>query len=103
MTKGDAASWKENSWYAKLMKLIRQTRIVPSGLTKKSEMQSKKSFEPFNGPGDALEEMKSLRMASNGRVRVRVYNLIRTSCISGNHGFVLGDAPDSPTEAGNDL
>ena len=28
----------------------------------------KKLFEPFNGPGDALEEMKQLRMANNSNI-----------------------------------
>ena len=32
----------------------------------------KKSFEPFDGPGDALEEIKNLRMANNGNINEHV-------------------------------
>ena len=32
----------------------------------------KKSFEPFDGPGDALGKMKTLRIASNSNINEHV-------------------------------
>ena len=57
ITEGDAASWKEE---------FLARKMDEADWARKDMV--KKSFEPFDGPGNALEEMKTLRMASNGNI-----------------------------------
>ena len=52
------------------MKLIKPTRTL--GSFKEVQDVIKKSFEPFGGPGDTLEEMKNLQMTSNSNINKHV-------------------------------
>ena len=66
----------------------------------------KKSFKPFDGPGDTLEEIKNLRTANNGNINEHIAKfkkLIWISCISGSHGFIQGNTHYLPPETGDDL
>ena len=68
MTKGDAASWKEEFLVRKIKEADQAKKDLALGIFHKVRDAVKKSFEHFNGPGDALEEMKTLRMTSNGNI-----------------------------------
>ena len=65
MTEGDAASWKEEFLAWKIKEAKKNDTDLKLGTFKEVKEMIKKSFKPFDGPGDALEEMKRLRMANN--------------------------------------
>ena len=68
MTEGDAASWKKEFLARKIDKADQAEKDVTLGTFCEVKDAVKKSFEPFDGPGDTLKEMKTLRMASNGNI-----------------------------------
>ena len=68
MTEGDAASWKEEFLARKIDEAEKNNTDLKLGTFKEVKETIKKSFEPFDGPGDALEEMKRLRMANNSNL-----------------------------------
>ena len=68
MTEGDAASWKEEFLARKIEEAEKNDTDLKLGTFKEVKEMIKKLFEPFNGPGDALEEMKQLRMANNSNI-----------------------------------
>ena len=72
MTEGDAAFWKEKFLARKMDEADQAKKDLTLGTFHKVKDMVKKSFKPFNGPGDALEEMKTLRMASNGNINEHV-------------------------------
>jgi Ty3 transposon capsid-like protein/Zinc knuckle len=60
MNEGDAASWKEQ--------LLEDAMALPSldlGTWKEFKENLEEAFKPYDAPGDALEEMKTLRMGNN--------------------------------------
>jgi Ty3 transposon capsid-like protein/Zinc knuckle len=60
MNEGDAASWKEQ--------LLEDAMALPSldlGTWKRFKDNLEEAFKPYDAPGDALEEMKTLRMGNN--------------------------------------
>jgi hypothetical protein len=60
MNEGDAASWKEQ--------LLEDAMALPSldlGTWTQFKASLEDSFKPYDAPGDALEEMKALRMGNN--------------------------------------
>ena len=59
---GDAAAWKEEFLEDKAKK---STAAIDLGTYAQFLQDIKKAFEPFNAPGDALEELKNLRMGNN--------------------------------------
>ena len=65
MTEGDAASWKEEFLARKIEEAEKNNMDLKLGTFKEVKETIKKSFEPFDRPGDALEEMKRLRMANS--------------------------------------
>ena len=68
MTEGDAASWKEEFLARKIEEAEKNDTDLKLGTFKEVKETIKKSFEPFDGPGDALKEMKCLRMANNSNI-----------------------------------
>ena len=60
MMEGDAASWKEEFLARKIDEAEKNDTDLKLGTFKEVKETIKKSFEPFDGPGDALEEMKCL-------------------------------------------
>ena len=68
MTEGDAASWKEEFLARKINEAEKNDTDLKLGTFKEVKETIRKSFEPFDGPGDALEEMKRLRMANNSNI-----------------------------------
>ena len=62
MNDGDAASWKEQ-----LLEEAMGKDEFTLGTWKVFEKDLKEAFEPYDAPGDALEEMKNLRMG-NGTI-----------------------------------
>ena len=68
MTEGDAASWKEEFLAWKIEEAKKNDTDLKLGTFKEVKETIKKSFEPFDGPGDALEEMKCLQMANNSNI-----------------------------------
>ena len=72
MTEGDATSWKEEFLARKIDEADQAKKDLALGTFHKVRDVVKKSFEPFDEPGDALEEMKTLRMASNGNINEHV-------------------------------
>ena len=60
MNDGDTASWKEQLLEDALAK-----DIFTLGTWATFEKDLKEVFQPYNAPGDALEEMKTLQMGSN--------------------------------------
>ena len=72
MTEGDAASWKEEFLARKIEEAEKNNMDLKLGTFKEVKEMIKKSFKPFDGPGDALEEMKRLRMANNSNINEHV-------------------------------
>ena len=68
MTKGGTASWKEEFLACKTDECNKANKDLTLRSYKEVQDAIKKIFKPFDGPGDALEEMKSLWMASNGNI-----------------------------------
>ena len=68
MTEEDTASWKEESLAQKIEEAEKNDTNLKLGTFKEVKETIKKSFEPFDGPGDALEEMKCLQMANNSNI-----------------------------------
>ena len=68
MMEGDAASWKEEFLARKIEEAKKNDTDLKLGTFKEVKETIKKSFEPFDGPGDALKEMKHLRMANNSNI-----------------------------------
>ena len=60
MTEGDTASWKEEFLARKIEEAEKNDTDLKLGTFKEVKDMIKKLFEPFDGPGDALEEMKRL-------------------------------------------
>ena len=60
MNDGDAASWKEQLLEDALAK-----DIFTLGTWATFEKDLKEAFQPYDTPGDALEEMKTFRMGNN--------------------------------------
>ena len=60
MTERDAASWKEEFLVQKIDEADKADKDLALGSYKEVQDAIKKSSEPFDGPGDALEEMKNL-------------------------------------------
>ena len=65
-------SWKEEFLARKMDEADWAEKDLTLGTFHKVKDMVKKSFKPFNGPGDTLEEMKTLRMASNGNIHKHV-------------------------------
>ena len=59
MNNGDAASWKEQ-----LLKDAMAKPVFDLGTWNEFQKNLKTAFEPYDAPGDALEEMKSLWMGN---------------------------------------
>ena len=72
MTEGDAASWKEEFLARKIEEAEKNDTNLKLGTFKEVKETIKKLFEPFDGPGDALEEMKHLQMANNSNINEHV-------------------------------
>ena len=72
MTEGDSTSWKEEFLARKIDEADWAEKDLTLGIFREVKDMVKKSFESFDGPGDALEEMKALRMASNGNINKHV-------------------------------
>ena len=68
MMEGDAASWKEEFLACKIDEAEKNDTDLKLGTFKEVKETIKKSFKPFDGPGDALEEMKRLWMANNSNI-----------------------------------
>ena len=68
MTEGDAASWKEEFLARKIDEAEKNDTDLKLETFKEVKETIKKSFELFDGAGDALEEMKCLRMANNSNI-----------------------------------
>ena len=68
MTEGDTASWKEEFLARKIEEAKKNNTDLKLGTFKEVKEMIKKLFEPFDRPGDALEEMKWLRMANNSNI-----------------------------------
>ena len=68
MTEGDAASWKEEFLARKIEEAKKNNTDLKLGTFKEVKETIKKLFEPFDRPGDTLEEMKWLRMANNSNI-----------------------------------
>ena len=68
MTEGDAALWKEEFLAWKIKEAEKNNTDLKLGTFKEVKEMIKKLFEPFDGPGDALEEMKCLKMANNSNI-----------------------------------
>ena len=68
MTEGDAASWKKEFLAWKIEEAEKNDTDLKLGTFKEVKETIKKLFEPFDGPGDALEEMKWLQMANNSNI-----------------------------------
>ena len=68
MTEGDTMSWKEEFLVWKIHEADKADKDLALRSYKKVQDAIKKLFEPFDGPGDALEEMKNLQMANNGNI-----------------------------------
>ena len=68
MTEGDAALWKEEFLAHKIEEAKKNDTDLKLGTFKEVKDTIKKSFKPFDGPGDALEEMKRLQMANNSNI-----------------------------------
>ena len=68
MTEGDMASWKEEFLAQKIKEAKKNDTNLKLGTFKEVKEMIKKSFELFDGPGDALEEMKQLQMTNNGNI-----------------------------------
>ena len=68
MTEGDAMSWKEEFLVQKIDEADKADKDLALGSYKEVQDTIKKLFEPFDGPGDALKEMKNLWMANNGNI-----------------------------------
>ena len=60
MDEGDASSWKEQ-----FLEEATSTSPHNYGTWTDFERNLREAFQPFDAPGDALEEIKSLRMGSN--------------------------------------
>ena len=60
MDEGDASSWKE-----RFLKEATSTSPHNYGTWMDFERNLKEAFQPFDAPGDALEEIKNLRMGNN--------------------------------------
>ena len=58
MTEGDTASWKEEFLAQKIEEAEKNDTDLKLGTFKEVKEMIKKSFEPFDGLGNALEEMK---------------------------------------------
>ena len=59
MNEGDAASWKEQ-----LLEDVITKDLFDLGTWEVFEKNLKDAFQSYNAPGDALEEMKTLRMGN---------------------------------------
>ena len=68
MTEGDTASWKEEFLARKIEEAKKNNTDLKLGTFKEVKEMIKKLFEPFDRPGDALEEMKWLWMANNSNI-----------------------------------
>ena len=68
MTEGDAAFWKEEFLAHKIDEADKANKDLALRSFKEVWDAIKKLFEPFDGPVDALEEMKNLQMTSNGNI-----------------------------------
>ena len=68
MTEGDAVSWKEEFLVQKIDEADKADKDLALRSYKEVQDAIKKLFEPFDGPGDTLEEMKNLWMANNGNI-----------------------------------
>ena len=68
MTEGDAASWKEEFLAWKIEEAEKNDTDLKIGTFKEVKETMKQSFDPFDRPGDALEEMKCLWMANNSNI-----------------------------------
>ena len=68
MTEGDAASWKEEFLARKITEAEKEDRELELGSFKDVKDSVKRSFSPFDGPRDALEEIRKLRMANNANI-----------------------------------
>ena len=75
MTEGDAASWKEKFLARKIEEAKKNDTDLKLGTFKEVKETIKKSFKPFDGPGDTLEEMKQLWMPNNSNIDEHVANL----------------------------
>ena len=60
MDEGDASSWKEQ-----FIKEATSTSPHDYGTWENFEKNLKEAFQPFDAPGDALEEIKTLQMGNN--------------------------------------
>ena len=60
VTYSDAASWKEEFLARKIDEAEKNDTDLKLGTFKEVKETIRKSFEPFDGPGDALKEMKRL-------------------------------------------
>ena len=61
MNEGDAAAWKEQLLEEEMAK----TTPFDLGTWDTFESNLKEAFKPYDAPGDALEEMKNIRMGNN--------------------------------------
>jgi hypothetical protein len=61
VNEGDAASWKEEF----LEEKAKQEGPIDLGTYKDFVKTFKEAFQPFDAPGDALEEIKTIRMGTN--------------------------------------
>ena len=61
---GDAASWKEQLVEETFNLAIRQNLPPDFGTFNNFLAELKQAFEPYDSPGDALEELKELQMGN---------------------------------------
>ena len=59
MNEGDVASWKEQ-----LLEDVMEKDLFDLGTWEAFGKNLREAFQPYDAPGDALEEMKTLRMGN---------------------------------------
>ena len=92
MNEGDAASWKEQ--------LLEDAMALPTfnlGTWAQFKKDLNNTFKPYDGPGDAQEEMKTIRMGNNTIEEhiTRFKMLVTTSDLDNNSPAVVDYFRDS--------
>ena len=65
MNDGDAAAWKEECISKMMEEAAKTNGDLTFGSFKDFQKSLEKAFAPYDAPGDALEQMRRLRMTSN--------------------------------------
>ena len=65
MNDGDAAAWKEECISRMMEEAVKNNDELTFGTFKDFQKSLEKAFAPYDAPGDALEQMRRLRMTSD--------------------------------------